>query len=125
LVFPVFAAAVPVVRQTLFKAKQPVVIDIPLAKDEEAVAEEVMAPVPEIEIPLEEERPPACTPPAKVEVPVPRSLVVVAEPVPREISCKVADLPSKVVARMPPAKVEVAVVVAMRAPMVKVGDDFQ
>jgi hypothetical protein len=106
-------------------AKQPVERLMPFANDEEAVAAEVMAPVPEMEMPFDDERPAACTPPAKVEVPVPRSLVVVADPVPKEISCKVADLPSKVVARIPPARVEVAVEVAMRAPIVKVGDERQ
>ena len=49
-------------------AKQPEEREIPLLKEEEAVADEVMAPVPEMEIPLLEARPAACIPPTKVEV---------------------------------------------------------
>jgi hypothetical protein len=91
--------------------------------------EEVAAPVtarepeerndpPVMVTPCEEVSPAAVTPPAKVEVPVPRSLVVEARPVPKVTSWRVANLPSKPPAtKSPPADVEVATFVKARVPI--------
>jgi hypothetical protein len=79
---------------------------------------------PVIVIPLDEESP-AVERAVRVDVPVERRRVVEAAPVPRVISCAVRNFVSSPCERIPPAKVEVAVEVEVRAPTVNEGTPFQ
>jgi len=101
--------------------KHPALKLIPLFAVE--VAPEVTLIEPPLTVrPFDDESPAVPNPPAKVEVAVesPLRTVDVADPVPKRICWAVRDRVSKARASMPPANVDVAVEVAVIAPVVSV-----
>jgi hypothetical protein len=91
-------------------AKQPAVMFTPLARVEEAVADELIAPVPVMVRPFDDARPPVETPPVKLDV----ALTVLMSVPPAMVRPPVEILRS--VVKIPPLKLEVAVEVLRREP---------